>query len=109
MFVLTMALAGCHKKRTIANFGLKAGMTEQEVADQMGSPTKSAGNWVAYAMEDGSELRLYFLEGKPGGTRTLSEADLYTGSGPSLTITKVFKLPRAAPATRPVSNPATKP
>ena len=76
--ILGASVGGCHKKRTLGNFGLKPGLTIQEVEDQMGAPTKESPAWLAYAMEDGSELRLYFLEGKRGTERTLSEADIYT-------------------------------
>ncbi len=106
LVLLTVCLAGCHKKRTLANFGLKAGMTKEQVQDQMGSPAKEASSWLSYTMDDGNELRLFFLAGPRTGTRTLSRADLYIGEGTSRTVTNVFLLP---PTSRPSTEPATYP
>ena len=105
--ILAASLAGCHKKRTLANFGLKPGLTIQQVEDQMGTPSKESPAWLAYPMEDGTELRLYFLEGQRGTERTLTEADIYDRQGQ---VTQVFKLhPTTQPATEPATLPTTQP
>jgi hypothetical protein len=112
LLLVAAGLSGCHKSRTLANFPLRPGVTAQQVEDEMGSPTKDSANWLAYTMSDGSELRLYFLEGQRGTTRTLSQADLYVGAGPSLQVTNVFKLPakpKLAPATNSATEPTTRP
>lgn len=110
MIIVAVGIGGCHKKRTLANFNLHAGMTQDDVDDLMGAPDKSGGHWSAYTMEDGSELRLGFLGGAKGTNRTLTSAALYIGQGPALHIEKVFEVPLTTqPAAGPETNPTTSP
>ena len=106
LFLLTIICAGCHK-RALSEFKFKAGMSPQDYEDQLGSPTRTAANWVGYTLDDGNELRLYFLEGPRGTVRTLTEADLYSPTG--VRISELYNLKERTAATQPATNPATAP
>ena len=58
----------------------------------MGAPSKRDHHWCAYALEDGNEVRVYFLQGKPGGIRTLTQADVYDKAG--VKLRDFYRLPK---------------
>ena len=115
MLILAVVLAGalwcvgCDRKHNLSDFPLKPGLTADELADALGSPTRVAPHWVVYSLTDGNELRIYFLERTAGDVRTLTRADLYTKDGELLK--NIYVLPRPMPATAPATLPvaATEP
>ena len=103
-----MALCtGCDRRHKLADFPFKPGLTMEQLESEIGSPSKRDAHWVAYDLDDGNEVRVFFLAGEKNGTRALSVADVYTKEG--VRVKTVYKLPRAQPASNPAVVPATQP
>lgn len=111
--VFGLAMTGCHKKLTVADFPLSATLTREQIEEKIGSPDRSGGHWIAYTLDNGSEIRLFFTGGERGGIRTLSQADVY-GQG-NILLRNLFtdsakpKGASTAPSSKPTSAPTTAP
>jgi hypothetical protein len=104
--VISLWCGGCKRDLTVSDFPLQAGITAEQVADKVGSPTREAAHWIAYKLKDKTELRLFFLAGPKGGTRTLTEAAVYDALGTKIKV--VFEVPTARPTTKSTPMPATR-
>jgi hypothetical protein len=68
----TLFCVGCDKQHKISEFTplLKPDLTAEQLESTVGSPSKRDAHWVAYALDDGNELRVYFFGGH--GTKALT-------------------------------------
>lgn len=100
----TLLCVGCDKKHNVSDFPLKPGLTSDQLEEMLGPPTKKDAHWVAYALADGTELRIYFVEGIPGATRTLTEATIYSNTG--VRLKNVYMVPRLGAPIHPSTAPS---
>jgi hypothetical protein len=83
---------GCTKRHKVSDFPFKPGLTYDQLESVVGSPTKRSAHWCAYELEDGNEIRIFFLQGKAGGIRTLTQADIYNKAG--VKLKDAYRLPK---------------
>jgi hypothetical protein len=109
-----MLCGGCTRRRALNTFVIKPGMKQKDFEDLYGSPTKEIPSWMAYPLDDGNELRIFFLIGpKVNGGRSVGQAGVYNPAGYRIKL--VFNLlpDDTLPATQPTSQaaeiPATQP
>lgn len=109
-----MFSVGCNRKRDLSAIPIRPDLTMDEYEDLLGSPTQRGNDhhWIGYALKGGDELRLYFLNGTPGGRRTLSQAYIFGKQGYAIRhiydvppTTQPARAPEPATQTVPAANP----
>ncbi|HWE04378.1 MAG TPA: hypothetical protein VG326_18385 [Tepidisphaeraceae bacterium] len=104
-----ISCGGCNRKRNLSDIPILPNLTMDEYEDQVGAPSRigNSNHWIAYRLKGGGELRLFFLSGRPGTPRTLTNAIVFNDAGN--VVKHVYDLPTAThPAsTAPAEAPTT--